>query len=165
MKAPEPVVYAYNWSGFYIGAHAGGGWGEKCFTFAAASDGCHDGNGAVAGGQLGFNYQTGQFVFGVEFSGSWANITGDHVGLLAPFGTYHSEINTILMLTGRVGMAFDRTLLYVTGGGAWANAELDYTRPARRIQCGQEPERLDRRRWHRVRLHSELVDRRAIQLH
>jgi outer membrane immunogenic protein len=130
VKAPEPVVYAYNWSGFYIGAHAGGGWGEKCFTFAAASDGCHDGNGAVAGGQLGFNYQTGQFVFGVEFSGSWANITGDHVGLLAPFGTYHSEINTILMLTGRVGMAFDRTLLYVTGGGAWANAELDYTRPA-----------------------------------
>ena len=127
VKAPEPVVYGYNWSGFYIGAHGGGGWSEKCFTFVAANDGCHDGDGFLAGGQVGFNYQASQFVFGVEFSGSWADITGDHRSLLAPADTYRSEINSILMLTGRVGLAFDRMLLYVTGGGAWAHDKFEYT--------------------------------------
>jgi len=126
VKAPEPVVYAYNWSGFYIGAHGGGGWSDKCFTFAGVDDGCHDGNGFVAGGQLGFNYQAGQFVFGVEFSGSWADINGDHTSLQFAPDSLHSEINSILMLTGRVGMTFDRMLLYVTGGGAWAHDKLEY---------------------------------------
>ena len=40
--------------------------------------------------------QSGQFVFGVEFSGSWADISGSHGALLAPGDTYHSDINTIL---------------------------------------------------------------------
>ncbi len=129
VKAPEPVVYAYNWSGFYIGAHGGGGWSEKCFTFIGASDGCHDGDGFAAGGQIGFNYQAGQFVFGVEFSGSWADISGSHTSLLIPTDTYNSEINSILMLTGRVGMTFDRMLIYVLGGGAWANEKFEYVAP------------------------------------
>jgi outer membrane immunogenic protein len=126
VKAPEPVVYAYNWSGFYIGAHGGGGWSEKCFTFINSDDGCHNGDGFLGGGQIGFNYQANQFVFGVEFSGSWADITGDHKARLAPADTYRSEINSILMATGRVGLAFDRMLLYVTGGGAWAHDKFEY---------------------------------------
>ena len=81
VKAPEPVSYGYNWSGFYIGAHAGGGWSEKCFTFAGATDGCHDADGWLGGGQVGFNYADRQFVFGVEFSGSWADINGSHNAL------------------------------------------------------------------------------------
>ena len=78
VKAPEPVSYGYNWSGFYIGAHGGGGWGEKCFADTGLSDGCHDTDGWLGGGQVGFNVQSGQFVFGVEFSGSWADISGSH---------------------------------------------------------------------------------------
>jgi outer membrane immunogenic protein len=128
VKAPEPVVYAYNWSGFYIGAHVGGGWSEKCFTFAGNADGCHDGDGFLGGGQLGFNWQTGQFVFGLEFSGSWADLSGNHAGLFS-VGSFNSEIDTILMLTGRVGVAFDRTLIYITGGGAWVNEQLSYVEP------------------------------------
>jgi len=125
--APGPVSYGYNWSGFYIGAHGGGGWSEKCFVDnVAGADGCHDGDGWLGGGQIGFNVQSGQFVFGVEFSGSWADIGGSHTGLLAPNGTYTSDVNTILMLTGRVGMTFDRMLLYVTGGGALARHEFEY---------------------------------------
>jgi outer membrane immunogenic protein len=130
VKAPEPVSYGYNWSGFYIGAHAGAGFGEKCFTFVGASDGCHDTDGWLGGGQVGFNMQSGQFVFGVEFSGSWADISGDHVGPLAPGGTYSSDLNTLLLFTGRVGMTFDRLLIYVTGGGAWARDEFSYAVPA-----------------------------------
>ena len=71
--------------------------------------------------------QPGQFVFGVEFSGSWADISGSHNALLTPADTYSSEMNTILLFTGRVGMTFDRMLLYVTGGGAWARNEFTYT--------------------------------------
>ena len=126
VKAPEPVSYGYNWSGFYIGAHAGGGWSERCFTFAGASDGCHDADGWLGGGQVGFNVQSGQWVFGVEFSGSWADISGDHAALLTPADRYRSELNTLLLFTGRVGMSFDRLLLYVTGGGAWARDKFDY---------------------------------------
>jgi outer membrane immunogenic protein len=129
VKAPEPVSYGYNWSGFYIGAHAGGGWSEKCFAFAGATDGCHDADGWLAGGQVGFNVQQGQFVFGVEFSGSWADINGSHNALLVPGDSYRSDVNTILLFTGRIGMTFDRLLIYVTGGGAWARDEFSYVRP------------------------------------
>jgi outer membrane immunogenic protein len=166
VKAPEPVVYAYNWSGFYIGAHGGGGWSEKCFTFINSDDGCHNGDGFLGGGQIGFNYQANQFVFGVEFSGSWADISGDHAARLVPADTYRSEINSILMLTGRVGMTFDRMLLYVTGGGAWAHDKLEYvdagvgTASAKKSRTGWTVGA-----WHRVRPGAELVDRRAIQLH
>jgi outer membrane immunogenic protein len=128
VKAPAPVMsYGYNWSGFYIGGHGGGGWSDRCFTFAGAAEGCHDADGWLAGGQVGFNWQTGQFVFGLEFSGSWADINGSHTSLGFAPDAYHSDVNSILMLTGRVGMAFDRMLLYVTGGGAWVRNEIGYT--------------------------------------
>jgi outer membrane immunogenic protein len=127
VKAPEMMMAGYNWSGFYVGAHAGGGWSEKCFRFVGASDGCHDGDGGLAGGQVGFNMQSGQFVFGIEFSGSWANIAGSHNAVLVPADSYGSEAKALMMLTGRVGMTFDRMLLYVTGGGAWARDEFRYT--------------------------------------
>jgi outer membrane immunogenic protein len=132
VKAPEPVSYGYNWTGFYIGAHGGGGFGEKCFTLlgvGGGADGCHDTDGWLAGGQLGFNYQAGQFVFGLEFSGSWADINGTHNALLNPGDTYSTDVNTILLFTGRVGMTFDRLLLYVTGGGAWVRDEFNYSSP------------------------------------
>jgi outer membrane immunogenic protein len=129
VKAPEPVSYGYNWSGFYIGAHAGGGFGEKCFTFAGATDGCHDTDGFLGGGQVGFNVQSGQFVFGVEFSGSFADINGSHNAVQTLGDTYNSDMNTLLLFTGRVGMTFDRLLIYVTGGGAWARDEFTYATP------------------------------------
>jgi outer membrane immunogenic protein len=129
VKAPAPVMaYGYNWSGFYIGAHGGGGWSDRCFSVVGgAADGCHNADGWLGGGQVGWNMQTGQFVFGVEFSGSWADIGGSHASPLTPGDTYHSSVDSILLLTGRVGMTFDRMLLYVTGGGAWVRNEVQYT--------------------------------------
>lgn len=126
VKAPEVMSYGYNWSGFYVGAHVGGGWSNKCFTFAGTGDGCHDGDGWLGGGQVGFNMQSGQFVFGVEFSGSFADITGSNSSLSAPAESYHSDATSIFLLTGRVGMTFDRMLLYVNGGGAWVRDKFDY---------------------------------------
>jgi outer membrane immunogenic protein len=128
VKAPPvQAPIAYNWSGFYIGGHGGGGFSDKSFTSDGLDDGSHDGDGWVAGGQVGFNWQTGQFVFGIEFSGSAADISGSHPSLLTdPSGTYSSDINSIFLLTGRVGLAFDRLLLYVNGGGAWVREEIGF---------------------------------------
>jgi outer membrane immunogenic protein len=122
--APPPMFY--NWSGFYIGAHAGGGWGEKCFAFAGVGEGCHDVDGWLAGGQVGYNWQAGNLVLGVEFSGSFADKTGSHIipGTLAD--TYSTRVDSIFMLTGRIGYAWDRVLLYATGGGASARERYNY---------------------------------------
>lgn len=124
VRAPAPVVAAYNWTGFYIGGHGGGAWGEKCFTEftpAAVNRGCHDVDGWLGGGQIGVNWQTGNIVFGVEFSGSAADIDGTHVvpNNDAIPDTLHTKINSIFLLTGRVGLAWNQLLAYVTGGGAW----------------------------------------------
>jgi outer membrane immunogenic protein len=121
VKAPPPVVaQIYNWSGMYIGAHVGAGWGDKCFAeVGVGGDGCHEGDGWLGGGQIGYNWQSGNVVFGVEFSGSIADITGSHPSLIDPNFVYSSDVSSVFMLTGRVGYAFDRLLAYVTGGGAW----------------------------------------------
>jgi outer membrane immunogenic protein len=116
---PVPVVYEYNWSGFYIGGHGGGAWGEKCFTFVGVGDGCHNVSGGLAGGQVGFNWQTGNLVLGVEFSGSATWLDGRHT-IPGSIGgdTFDTRVDSLFLLTARAGYAFDRLLLYVTGGGA-----------------------------------------------
>ena len=74
VKAPPPppmVAPIYNWGGFYIGGN--GGWGEShnCWDFVPVAGlvipgGCSDRSGGLVGGQLGYRWQTGQFVFGLE---------------------------------------------------------------------------------------------------
>jgi len=98
---PAPMLsttpLAYNWSGFYIGAH--GGW--------AFGDGAFD-DGAVVGGQIGFNWQFNNFVLGVEGDGSWADVGG---------------ADSLETIRARGGFAFDRFLAYGTGGGAFQDFE------------------------------------------
>ena len=122
--APGP---AFSWSGCYIGGHAGGGWGQKSWTDPAVANfefARHDVDGALAGGQVGCDIQSGAFVFGVEGSASWADIDGSSLDLLSPGRVTlrdHSSIDFLGTLTGRIGWAFDRSLLYVKSGGAVAN--------------------------------------------
>src|SRR6266540_6846662 len=69
-KAPPaaaPVVTVYNWTGFYVGGHVGYGWGKKDWTDTLGLFGIsQQPDGFLGGGQVGFNYQIGQFVAGVE---------------------------------------------------------------------------------------------------
>ena len=126
--APAPVAYIHNWSGFYIGGHIGYGSSDRCLTVLGFGDACSDADGFLGGGQIGWNIQTGNnFVFGIEFSGSFSDIGGDNNSGTLPGGAYFSSSGkSLLMLTGRVGMAFDRTLFYITGGGAWARNSVDF---------------------------------------
>jgi len=71
-EAPPPVVAPiYDWSGFYIGANGGWGQSRNCWDFVTVAgaiirDGCRDQSGGIVGGQLGYRWQTGQSVFGLE---------------------------------------------------------------------------------------------------
>ena len=127
-KAPPPVVVAppFSWSGFYIGAHVGGAKVERCLSsdfFDAEA--CIDRTGWLGGGQIGYNWQAGQVVFGVEFSGSLSDLGGGNNFAAVPGFAFESDGKSLLMLTGRLGWAADRALFYVTGGAASVRASVD----------------------------------------
>ena len=69
MRAP------YNWTGFYVGINGGGGWGSSTWSNPAGTADA-DLAGGVVGGTLGYNYQMGQTVFGLEGDLDWSNIRG-----------------------------------------------------------------------------------------
>jgi opacity protein-like surface antigen len=135
-KAPIRLV---NWSGFYIGAHVGGGFGDDRWSdrfgtnfilppgfpltanIAGFGDTTHA-SGPLAGAQAGFNYQVGQFVYGLEIDGSWADLRGENTCFSGLGGVNCQRIvNALATFAGRLGYAWDRSLLYVKGGGAWSN--------------------------------------------
>jgi outer membrane immunogenic protein len=129
VKAPAAVVAdAFSWTGFYIGAHVGGGWGRKTWDavpFDPLLQHRHDIDGIFGGGQIGYNWQVGNIVFGVEGDGSWADIDGDRA---CPGGfTCHSRIDWLASATGRLGFAWNAALIYVKGGWAWAGEEFHIT--------------------------------------
>jgi outer membrane immunogenic protein len=127
-KAARPIPVAapvWSWNGFYIGAHVGGAWGttESEFTAVAFPIASAATNGFLGGGQIGYNFQSGIIVVGVEADASWASLKGTTPCLFVL--TCKREINTIGTVTGRVGFTADRALIYVKGGGAYANFEYD----------------------------------------
>jgi outer membrane immunogenic protein len=119
-KAPAYVApQLYNWTGFYVGINGGGGWGRSDFSGPAFPSGSFNTSGGLVGGTLGYNWQAGQVVFGLETDLDWSNIKGS-----APCGiTTCSTNNTFLgTFRGRLGYAaWDRVLPYITGGLAYGN--------------------------------------------
>src|SRR6195952_4473169 len=122
---PAPVMMAamYDWSGFYIGGNAGYGtsrncWGVVPVAGAVIPDGCHDQSGGVVGGQVGYRWQGGPAVFGLEAQGDWASMRSSHVSVVNPLLTDSSKVTGVGLFTGQVGYAFDAALLYVKGGAA-----------------------------------------------
>ena len=71
-KAPPPIVSAvYDWTGFYIGIN--GGWGQSHDNRSVdgiGSAGSYDANGGTVGGQVGYRWQAGGWVFGLEAQGN-----------------------------------------------------------------------------------------------
>ena len=109
---PAPVAPVYNWTGFYLGANGGGGWGNSWWN--AQSTGVNM-SGAQVGGTAGYNLQLGRTVFGVEGDLDWSNLNGTANSALCPNGcsTSNSWLSTV---RGRVGYAFGGVMPYVTGG-------------------------------------------------
>ena len=130
-KAPVPMVAPiYDWTGFYIGANGGWGRSRNCWDIvpvagALISDGCVDRDGGVLGGQLGYRWQAGQFVFGLEAQGDWADISSSHVSLINPLFTTGVKTDAIGLFTGQIGYAWNAALLYLKGGAAVTRNRFD----------------------------------------
>ena len=130
-RAPPPVTL-YNWSGLYLGINGGYGWGKTTGDWFGFRGGNFDINGGLFGGQIGFNYQlhTSPLVLGVEADWDWADIKGSHTyqPALPITVTNAAKIKDLGTVRGRVGYAWDRVLLYGTGGWAWSRrATVDFT--------------------------------------
>jgi outer membrane immunogenic protein len=151
VKAPPmaaPVMY--NWTGFYIGGHIGGAWadrnghdrfdGNNCFWGEWSGRVCFDDGGFgrndgrfIAGGQVGFNYQVNNWVWGVE--GQISAVSGNNHDDACGFFTWGSTRdhlfncdnrgNWVATLAARLGVTFGQTgnwLLYLKGGAAFADS-------------------------------------------
>jgi outer membrane immunogenic protein len=131
VKAPPPApVAAPSWAGWYIGVNVGGA-GQRSYFFdpdiqnGVATPGTRNGSSFIGGGQIGYNWQSGNFVYGLE---------GDFSGLSRPTGTYFrntrfgspncctygSHVPWLATVRGRLGVTVGdgNTLLYGTGGVA-----------------------------------------------
>jgi outer membrane immunogenic protein len=116
VPASPPV---YNWSGFYLGLNGGYGFATASITgtFGGASASASENlSGLVGGGQVGYNYQVGIGVFGIE-----ADLDGSSQNKTTSAGIVSAtdKITYIGTVRGRIGAAFDRVLLYATGGGGY----------------------------------------------
>ena len=115
-KAPAFVPPVYSWTGFYLGVNGGGALGNSNWDTA----GSFNTTGGLVGGTIGYNYQIGMAVLGVEGDIDWASIKGSSsaAGCLAGCTTSNSWLGTA---RGRLGYAADRFMPYVTGGAAFGN--------------------------------------------
>lgn len=129
-KAPV-MISAYNWTGIYVGLHGGYAWGS--------SNGV-DLTGGFIGGQIGYNWQAAgsPWVFGFELDSAWADLgrTDTVVSGSSTVVTVASRAHYMGSLRPRVGYAWDRTMLYLTGGLAWASNKVSVSATAGAFTAG-----------------------------
>jgi outer membrane immunogenic protein len=140
---PYVEAQVFSWSGFYLGLHAGYGWGSNNWkSLGFIQDPTADSgllkpktDGVLGGIQLGANYQLASWVFGIEADMAFIHAKGSANGPLfslglpvpGPVATATSQIEWLALFTGRAGYAFDRTLFYVKGGVAAAGTKDNFT--------------------------------------
>jgi outer membrane immunogenic protein len=135
-KAPPPVVAIYNWGGFYIGGHVGGAWTNQewvntanttLFGDLAPGNGFRQrGTGVFGGGHIGYNWQAGQFVFGLEGTISGLDTRGTVANLVFGAGddVFSWRSDWLATVVGRAGIAVQNNLYYVRGGWDGVNNRL-----------------------------------------
>ncbi len=135
--APAPV---WTWTGFYIGAHVGAGWGTTESTLTGATFAPppttfafnfpfsqNSRSGFLGGVQAGYNWQSGWAVFGVQGDFAGADIKGSTPCIILLQCT--SKSDWLATASGRLGaVVLDRGLVYVKGGAAWlhTNHSVDF---------------------------------------
>jgi outer membrane immunogenic protein len=118
---PAQPDLAYDWSGFYLGQQLGWGWSDLSLDDGGALDEDVDLNGAFFGGILGYQHQWDWFVLGAEIEANWSDIDGQEAGPPG-FGRLFGEVEIFGSVGVKAGYAWDRLLLYGTGG--FAGSEL-----------------------------------------
>ena len=121
-KAPVYVA-PFSWTGFYIGINGGYGWGTTNWTNALATTGNFDVKGWLVGGTLGYNIQSGSFVYGIEGDFDLSEIRGTNTSVCGPGGCT-TRLLWLSTVRGRLGFAFDRFLPFITGGAAIGSVKM-----------------------------------------
>ena len=125
-KAPIYVA-PFSWSGFYVGINGGYGWGKSSWQNTGANTGDFTIKGPLVGGTLGYNLQTGSFVWGLEADADISFIKGSTTVNCAGAGC-ETRNRWLATGRGRIGYAWDRFLPYLTGGVAFGDIKM--TNPA-----------------------------------
>ena len=129
VKAPPLLAPAIIWDGFYIGGQGGGGWGTSKETFVGAPNDAaflgtqnYNTSGGFVGGVIGYNWQAGPAVFGLEGDYHWSAISGKsdiiNVGPPSLYDTYYTELRSFGDIKARLGYADGAALWFVSGGAA-----------------------------------------------
>jgi outer membrane immunogenic protein len=141
-KAPAPAAIVYEWTGFYIGGNVGYSWGRSSNTetisntatgaVLATANSSNDVNGVIGGGQIGYNWQAQNWVFGLEADIQGSDERGSTSFLCVACGDGPRDITSIVTqklnwfgtARGRVGVLVSPTiLLYGTGGLAYGEVD------------------------------------------
>jgi opacity protein-like surface antigen len=148
--APRAPAASINWTGVYIGGFGGADFGRAGFDVPGAANAGLYPSGILAGGTVGYNYQLGTYVLGVEGEAAWTKMTGSAAcaSSAVAFGingtafaqtTCHDDVSWLATFAGRVGYLWNpQTLLYVKGGAAWERESFSATcnTPINIIECG-----------------------------
>jgi outer membrane immunogenic protein len=136
-KAPAFATPVYDWSGFYVGVFGGGGFGNHNVNSASGPatpfanyTANYSSQGGVAGGEAGYNFQSGNVVVGIEADGFWSGIKGNDAAAVAAgaFPITSADADNLRWggtLRARGGFTVDRWLMFFTGG--WAFGDLLHT--------------------------------------
>ncbi len=135
MKAmPAPMMQrVFSWTGFYAGVNGGYAWGNATSTVTLVPGGAgtvtDSSSGLFGGGQIGYNWQMGQIVFGAEADIQASAATGSFTGLTAGGVAIAGTSRTPWFGTvrGRLGYAFDRWMVYATGGALYGENTISGT--------------------------------------
>jgi outer membrane immunogenic protein len=163
--APAPV---FTWTGCYVGVHIGYKWGTSKQSYGGLLNGVpnnflplgtdltdnYDVNGPVGGGQGGCNYQTGNWVWGVEVDGGWSSASGQAstaAGAIALNTNarylYTTNERWLATARARLGYAADKWLWYVTGGAAWSGFDLNNYDGGGFLGSQRVPTRVNKTGW------------------
>jgi outer membrane immunogenic protein len=157
-KAPAIASAAYDWSGFYVGLNVGGAWERDSGISDFLSPGGRDletnpqtnalRSSAIMGGvHAGYNWQMAKWVFGVEVDWDWTNLKNgfcrqtDSFSLACfdngrGFVTLNEKTEWLGSARGRLGYAWDRVLIYGTGGAAWGKIDTSINANCLAAGCG-----------------------------
>ena len=123
MPTKAPLYAApYNWTGLYVGINGGGGFGTS--DVATVPSASFNTNGGLVGGTIGYNWQMGQTVFGLEGDIDWTDLRGSGTCAGTTCETRNSWLSTA---RGRLGYAFDRFLPFISGGAAFGDIQNNIT--------------------------------------
>ena len=118
-----PVVAAFSWSGFYVGVNGGYGWGKGDLTTALGGASIST-KGGLFGATMGYNVQTGVWVWGFEGDLDMSTVKGTDASALVCLLGCEVKNTWLGTARGRIGYAFDRWMTYFTGGLAFGDIKV-----------------------------------------